>query len=429
MVFLVMMRPNSPFELGISVVVAAAVALTVLHFLRARRVQSDPRRSSQPDCQTDSVSADTKASALAPTAPWQSPGPSGPGNKGVTTPTPRRDGKPETWTLELIRSLEWKYFEDLCAGYYREFGRRAEVTGLGADGGIDIKLYQESEPGKLWGVVQCKAWNQKTIGVREVRELLGIMTDAGCPLGVYITTSSYTNEAKAFARVKPIQLLSGTDLLQLILELPEASQRRLLAEATKGDYTTPSCPNCGVKLVLRSTVTGTDASKRFWGCRNYPRCHYTMGMRTADINVSSPAHTRSRTIMKNLIMGLIATVFVIVIAVVVYKLFMQVATQSINNITGAQVEAVKRQQAKIADQGKLRQVQRPQSTPHQKMTPYRQPLVQTEVAKERAWDTWYKEPDGCDYFTSDRHMVECVNHRIRRKKVFEALWAQGKIDR
>ena len=49
--------------------------------------------------------------------------------------------------------------------------------------------------------------------------------------------------------------------------MPMQAQRNLLAVCTSGDYTTPTCPSCGIKLVER--IIGGKAA---WGCRNYPRC-------------------------------------------------------------------------------------------------------------------------------------------------------------
>lgn len=34
------------------------------------------------------------------------------------------------------------------------------------------------------------------------------------------------------------------------------------------------CPWCGHELVLRTAKKGSNAGKRFWGCSNFPRCHY-----------------------------------------------------------------------------------------------------------------------------------------------------------
>mgnify|MGYP006284710423 FL=1 len=141
---------------------------------------------------------------------------------------------------------------------------------------MDVLLYGESDPEKVLGIVQCKAWREKLVGVKEIRELLGLMTAQGCPMGVYITTSSYTPDAKAFAEGKHIKLMDTGQLLQLIQELPSESQALLLEKTTEGDYTTPSCPNCGTKLVSRTSRKGKNAGQFFWGCPNFPGCRYTM---------------------------------------------------------------------------------------------------------------------------------------------------------
>ncbi|WP_284692629.1 topoisomerase DNA-binding C4 zinc finger domain-containing protein [Paraburkholderia terrae] len=39
----------------------------------------------------------------------------------------------------------------------------------------------------------------------------------------------------------------------------------------KGDYQTPTCVACGVKMVQRQGKGGS-----FWGCRHYPKCKVTM---------------------------------------------------------------------------------------------------------------------------------------------------------
>jgi hypothetical protein len=68
------------------------------------------------------------------------------------TPTaaPPPAPKPE-WSISLLRSLDWKVFEDLCVGFFRELGLRAEPTPLGADGGVDIWLFPGGEGGGVMG--------------------------------------------------------------------------------------------------------------------------------------------------------------------------------------------------------------------------------------------------------------------------------------
>ena len=189
---------------------------------------------------------------------------------------PTEEAKPTAWSAGLIRELEWKRFEDLCADYFKAKGHRAEVTKHGADGGIDILLYAPSNPDKVLGIIQCKSWKDRVVGVGPIRELFGVMTDAGSPLGIFVTIAGYSREAEAFAEGKHIKLLDAQKLLEMIRSLPAQQQRELLDSATSGDYKTPSCPSCGIKLVLRTAGKGSNKGSHFWGCRNYPRCRYTM---------------------------------------------------------------------------------------------------------------------------------------------------------
>lgn len=49
---------------------------------------------------------------------------------------PKPEPKPTAWSLELLRRIEWKRFEELSAAFYREIGLRSETIRCGADGGI-----------------------------------------------------------------------------------------------------------------------------------------------------------------------------------------------------------------------------------------------------------------------------------------------------
>jgi restriction system protein len=180
---------------------------------------------------------------------------------------------PTAWTLKLIQDIEWKKFEELSTAYYQEKGIRAEATSLGADGGIDIKLYQDGS-GNPTSLVQCKAWNSRQVGVKEIREFLGVMTHEKIAKGFYMTSGEYSTDAKGTATANKITLINGEMLLAMIKRLPDASQQKLLALATYGDYTTPSCASCGVKMVKRNGKRG-----EFWGCKNYPRCKQMLNLK------------------------------------------------------------------------------------------------------------------------------------------------------
>ena len=174
--------------------------------------------------------------------------------------------KPTQWSLALLRLIEWKRFEELCAAFYREIGLRSETIHCGADGGIDAKLF-EADAQEPTAVIQCKAWNTRPVGVKPVRELLGVMTDQRIAKGIFITTGDYTDEAIKFANTNPIDLVNGAGFLKMLQRLSDDSRARLLAVATEGEFTRPTCPSCGTKMVHRNSERG-----EFWGCIHFPRC-------------------------------------------------------------------------------------------------------------------------------------------------------------
>lgn len=177
-----------------------------------------------------------------------------------------------TWSMDLLRGLEWHRLEIVCVAYFQALGFKAELTSFGADGGIDIRLYADGSA-KCAIVVQCKAWNTREVGVRPVRELLGVMTDEKVREGVFVTTGTFTPDAREFGKRNKLHLIDGGDLLDKLLRLPADRSASVLKVATEGDYTTPTCPSCGVKMVSRRNK---NEGSNFWGCRNYPRCRQTL---------------------------------------------------------------------------------------------------------------------------------------------------------
>lgn len=185
------------------------------------------------------------------------------------------DSEVRAWSLELLRALEWRRFEILCRAYFEKRGFRSKTTRFGADGGVDIHVYEEGTDTPI--LVQCKAWNTYRVGIKPVRELLGVMTIENVRKGVLITTGRFTSEARDLAaQVKGLALIDGEDFLQRIYSLNAEDRGDLLRLATEGDFTTPTCPSCGIKMMLRESRK--DGSP-FWGCSNYPRCKQTFSIK------------------------------------------------------------------------------------------------------------------------------------------------------
>ena len=175
------------------------------------------------------------------------------------------------WSLSLLKEIEWKRFELLCAEYFRCLGKRVETVTHGADGGIDARIFSDKS-NTLEYAIQCKSWNS-LVGIKSIRELYGVMSHEAAGKGIFMTTSDFTDEAKKFAtdHNNKLFLINGEKFVAMLLKLPALSQKKLLAFATEGDYKTPSCPSCGIKLFKRAGKSGP-----FWGCTNYPKCRTTM---------------------------------------------------------------------------------------------------------------------------------------------------------
>ncbi|HXS53987.1 MAG TPA: restriction endonuclease [Usitatibacter sp.] len=181
------------------------------------------------------------------------------------------------WSKDLLYALEWKRFELLCAAYFETLGFKTKVAREGADGGVDIHLSAEGSSVPAI-VAQCKAWRTYTVGIKAIRELLGVMTAARVPEGVFVTTSAYTAEARQFAAANHIDLIDGDDLLRKIAATRPEDQAALLQLATAGDFMTPTCPSCGIKMVER---VAQKTGEKFWGCVRFPNCRFTMPQRSS----------------------------------------------------------------------------------------------------------------------------------------------------
>lgn len=112
-----------------------------------------------------------------------------------------------------LQSMSWQDFELLVGACYRRQGYSVTENGLGgADGGIDLILTRRSE--KV--IVQCKKWNTSSVGAPVVREMYGLMLHHKVDRVKIVCAGKFTSEAVSFATDKPIELISGEDLLLII---------------------------------------------------------------------------------------------------------------------------------------------------------------------------------------------------------------------
>jgi restriction system protein len=175
------------------------------------------------------------------------------------------------WTPGLLKHLDWRRFEELAAAYFEALGFTVRVSPPRASGNVDISLSPEGSASAAV-LVRCEPWNAYRVGIKPVRELRAAMTSARIGEGILLSASSFTQEAAAFAAKEKIELIDGAGLLLKLEALTPEQALALLKFTTQGDFLTPTCPSCSVKMTSRKSTQG---GRKFWGCIHYPRCKQT----------------------------------------------------------------------------------------------------------------------------------------------------------
>ena len=116
---------------------------------------------------------------------------------------------------------------------------------------MDIWLHSPAT--RLTVPVQCKHWKSTQVGIKEVREFLGVMAACHIKRGIYATTSRFSDKARQFARANGISALDGGRLLAMIQAQTPQQQRQLLDVALQGEYWKPTCASCGHKMARKKT--------------------------------------------------------------------------------------------------------------------------------------------------------------------------------
>jgi len=180
--------------------------------------------------------------------------------------------------LESLAAGGWRQFERLVGEAFRRQGYAVEETGLGgADGGIDLILRKDGRR----TLVQCKQWKRQQVGVNIVREMAGLLAHHQAHAVKIVCIGSFTKDAERFAHGKPIELIGGGQLLEMIrtAQRPsvshEAQDPRIAPELSLAAVVNPSdpkCPRCGSALMRRiNRRTGNG----FLGCSQFPKCRGT----------------------------------------------------------------------------------------------------------------------------------------------------------
>jgi len=128
--------------------------------------------------------------------------------------------------LEQVKTISPASFESLILQVLAQMGygggdaKRIQGVPRGPDGGIDGTI-DEDKLGLDQIYIQAKRYTDNSVGRPTVQSFLGAMTGGGCKKGVFVTSSTFTSEAKKFAQGLTdvrLVLIDGVDLAKLMIE-------------------------------------------------------------------------------------------------------------------------------------------------------------------------------------------------------------------
>jgi restriction system protein len=119
--------------------------------------------------------------------------------------------------LTALRDMDPVQFEDLVARLFQSLGFQVATTARTGDGGIDIEAVNPDPISGGLVIVQVKRY-KATVNPSAVRDLYGTVTHSGATKGILVTTSGFGPDSRAFAADKPLTLVTGDQLVDMLQE-------------------------------------------------------------------------------------------------------------------------------------------------------------------------------------------------------------------
>lgn len=187
-------------------------------------------------------------------------------------PPQKKAARPGQWTAELLHSLEWRRMTDVVLAFYRFKGLYGKFETAETDGSVFIALHKASDQAgaQPQALLHCVR-NPDVVGEAAVYALHARMIVSGIPKAFFTGAATFDAAARAAAASLQITLIDERLLLSMLTRLPAQESMRLLEMSVEGDYKTPTCPACLLKMISRQGEQG-----RYWGCRAFPRCKQTL---------------------------------------------------------------------------------------------------------------------------------------------------------
>ena len=119
--------------------------------------------------------------------------------------------------IKSIQELPWQQFKELVADAYRRTGYTVmDSSTFTADPSVDLVLRK----GANLYLVQCRYWLNRKLGKREAKNLFTLMHTKQASGAFLLTTGIFTTEARHYAIGRPVNLVDGIELVELLGKVP-----------------------------------------------------------------------------------------------------------------------------------------------------------------------------------------------------------------
>ena len=180
---------------------------------------------------------------------------------------------PEEWSEQLIETLEWRVFDDLCIAFWEAQGNSVIDHSKGSSEAANFFISAKNRPGIKIGIVQSRSSQANKASVIEMKNLMRMKQQSDVPIALFMYAGRISNVVSSYCQSHGIRLFGSHNINKGIRALPQDKQDELLKELIRPDYMIPTCPNCRIKMVKRKR---RDTGRIFWGCLSYPECRETI---------------------------------------------------------------------------------------------------------------------------------------------------------
>jgi restriction system protein len=176
------------------------------------------------------------------------------------SPAPLGAASSRAWSTELIARMDWRQLERVVVELFNAEHQHVETIGHAGYARDSSGKAPTSETSLI--LTRATSPGKTSDGKPAHAPLVAILTHRGVRRVLFLKLEEDSHLLPGS--------LNATGLVEYLLKLPAERRDALLALATQGDWSTPSCPTCNLKM--HKLKGGTH---RFWACQNFPKCSQT----------------------------------------------------------------------------------------------------------------------------------------------------------